>query len=338
MEPDIDEIIVKHLQNQASEAELKHLDLWLEQSPDNRELLKTLQLLWKEPSREPVLINSDEVKEKIWQRVQGLNHNQPRRFASKRYYWRLAAAVALIISASIVLYGLFKNEIASETPIEEVIITKSNPAGQKSRFNLPDGSIVWLNAASSIEYPENFTASARNVSLSGEAYFEVVKDTLRPFKVITRDLSLVVLGTSFNVHAFEEDDITNVALIEGKLRVTPLEAIKSGFTILEKGEGITFSHATTALQKVRLNGEALYGYISWKDGVLEFYEDNFTLFVKKIERWYGVEVEVSGKVPQNWNIKGSFKNEYLDNILESIAFNKDFKYELKGKQLKFIFN
>ncbi len=339
MATDIDRIIARHFQNRASKAELKLMEDWLQESPDNRALFEELSLVWKEPSREPVLINSDEVKDRIWNRVSETNdgHSKIRKvkpFKLPRYL-KIAAVATFLLSLSFSLYYFLPRESVDQ-PVIQSIITKSNPAGQKSRINLPDGSIVWLNAASVIRYDENFTDTVRNITLEGEAYFEVTKDSLRPFNVRTKNLSLVVLGTSFNVNAFASDDLTHVALIEGKLKVEHLG--DAGEVILEKGEGIAFDRKTAVLSKTQLSASDQFTNMSWRDGVLDFNEDDFNSFIKKIERWYDVKVEVTGKPPHNWRIKASFKNEYLSNVLKSIAFNKRFRYEIEGKKLKFIFN
>ena len=341
MVPDIDKIIAKYLQNKASKLEIKVLEDWLQQSSDNQELFDELLLIWKEPSREPVLINSEEVKEKVWSRVSDIHPINRKatktRFFGIPYYLRIAVAAAFLVSLTFSLYYFLQQE-GQDGPMVRTVVTKSNPAGQKSRINLPDGSIVWLNAASEIQYDENFTNITRDITLQGEAYFEVVKDSLRPFTVNTQNLSLVVLGTSFNVNAFENEELTHVALIEGKLKVAHLDDISSGVIVLEKGEGIAFNRHTAAISKMQLSAADRFTNMSWRDGVLDFNEDDFNGFIKKIERWYDVKVEVSGEPSHSWRIKASFKNEYLSNVLKSIAFNKDFSYELEGKKLKFIFN
>lgn len=341
MVPDIDKIIAKYLQNKASKTELQALDNWLQQSSENQELFDELLLIWKEPSREPVLINAEEVKERVWSQVSDIppaTHptRRPKRLQLP-YYLKIAAAAAVLVSLTFSLYYFLQEEKPARKVISNTI-TKTNPAGQKSRINLPDGSIVWLNAASVIQYDENFTDTSRNITLKGEAYFEVTKDSLRPFNVKTKNLSLVVLGTSFNVNAFENDDLTHIALIEGKLKVAQLNNADAGAVVLEKGEGVAFNRNTTTLSKIQLTAADRFTNMSWRDGVLDFNEDDFDSFIKKIERWYDVKVKVTGEPSHNWRIKASFKNEYLSNVLKSIAFNKDFRYELEGKELKFIFN
>ena len=341
MVPDIDDIIAKYLQNKASKSELQVLEVWLQQSSANQELFDELLLIWKEPSREPVLINSEEVKERVWARVFEVDTVNGKTKKTRRfrlpYYLRIAAVAAFLVSLTFSLYHFLQQE-TREQHMARPAITKSNPAGQKSRINLPDGSIVWLNAASTISYDENFTDTSRYITLAGEAYFEVVKDSLRPFHVKTKNLSLVVLGTSFNVNAFENDDLIHVALIEGKLKVANLDNAAVRAVVLEKGEGIAFDRNTATINKIQLSAADQFTNMSWRDGVLDFNEDGFDSFIKKIERWYDVKVEVTGEPPGNWRIKASFKNEYLSNVLKSIAFNKDFRYELEGKELKFIFN
>jgi len=334
---DIDEIIVAYLAKKASLTDQVWLQKWLNESEKNRTQFELLEKVWREKSREPRAINSDEVFDKIWAKGIGdkarPTNNQ---FIDLGYLIKIAAAILILIAATVVFVSKFNPDdgIDQSFAKEEVIIEKINPAGQKSKIILPDGSEIWLNSASSISYQENFSSEERVVNLSGEAFFQVKKDSLRPFIVHTGSIKTLALGTSFNISAYPEDKAVQVALITGKVKVWNSTDLDEEF-ILKPSDGITYDLKDHELTKMRINEEDVIG---WKNGVLIFNGDDFQQFTRKIENWYGVKVLVEGKVPVNWSIRANFDNEYLTNVMNTISFNKKFNYHLSGKKLVLTFN
>lgn len=329
---DIDDIIVAYLSKKASKTEQVRLEKWLNESAENRTQFELLENVWKERSREPRAINSDEVFNKIWEngtgdKAKAANHQS----IDLGYLAKIAAAIIILMVATIGVVTKFNTNDGIDQPIatEEIIIEKVNPAGQKSKIMLPDGSEIWLNSASSISYQENFNNDERVINLSGEAFFQVKKDSLRPFIVNTGSIKTLALGTSFNISAYPEDKAVQVALITGKVKVWNSVELDEEF-ILKPSDGISYDLKDDELTKMSINKEDV---IAWKDGVLMFNGDDFQQFTRKIENWYGVEVLVQGQVPHNWKIRAQFDNEYLSNVMNTISFNKKFNYQLSGKKL-----
>ena len=169
---------------------------------------------------------------------------------------KIAASITIFLA---LIYFISDNlEKETEEPNKISLIIKENPSGQKSRIFLPDGSSVTLNAESKISYPEKFSDSIRIVSLVGEAFFDVVKNDNKPFIVNSEDLSTTVLGTSFNVRAFDADPITLVALKVGKVKVEIInntEYAKAMF--LDPGEVITYDKSESRVLKNKFDEEIL---------------------------------------------------------------------------------
>src|SRR5690606_34081612 len=174
---------------------------------------------------------------------------------------------------------------------------KINQAGQRSSHLLPDGTKVWLNVESRMTYPDQFSDTLRQVQLVGEAYFEVAKDEKKPFVVSTADISTVVLGTSFSVRAYPEDDEIKVALLEGKVRV---QVGQDEARVMFPGDEIV---ARKEDLKVAQRAFEYVSSFGWKEGVLVFDGVGFNDFRNALEKWYGVKVEVHGKVPADWSIR-----------------------------------
>ena len=207
----------------------------------------------------------------------------------------------------------------------------STPMGGQYRLDLPDGSKVWLNAASSIRYPTAFTGPAREVEVSGEAYFEIAKNTAMPFRVHTvthlgdrNPMNIDVLGTHFNVNAYADETSIRTTLLEGGIRVT--KGRSTG--LLKPG------------QQVTLEGDGPFRWIpdadvdqavAWKNGVFEFDDEELPAIMRQIGRWYNVEVVYEGPVPtdrftgsvsRSTSLSGVLKILKLSDIQLNVSNNK----------------
>jgi ferric-dicitrate binding protein FerR (iron transport regulator) len=342
---DIDQILAAFLSDKATDFEQQQLSKWAEENALNAYQLDQLRKIWKERLPDQKLIDSDNLKSGIWAAV----HEQSRPFAKARRIsfgnalWRAAAVLLLLaVPLYLVLRSNSLQKSAAEAQQAVRMVEKSNPIGQKSKIQLPDGSIVWLNAESSLSYAEDFSDSVRWVSLTGEAFFSVLKDTLHPFVVHTGNMDIRVLGTQFNVCAFEDLSHEEVALLEGKVEISFPDAGISGRenVLLEPGEGLSYGKSGNTLENFvmdNLNPEQ-NKYAAWKEGRLIFDGEDFEEFLGMIRRWYGVRVAVQGVPPADWRIRASFEDEYLTNILEAISFNKEFAYKIDKKNLTILFN
>lgn len=335
---DIDEILARYFANEADDESLEQLRLWLEESDKNQKQFDLLKSIWDERSAEPRSINTtnQDVLNNIWKKGteqpdKGKGFNLIGFF---NYLPQVAAAVLVLIIMPIAVYWITTNNQPKALPKEIVFILKENPATQRSRFMLPDGSIVWLNCKSSLRYPENFDTSTRQVELVGEAYFEIREDSLHPFIVMSENIATTALGTSFNVAAYPDKSTIEISLITGKVSVEDKNH-NSERAVLNPGRGISYNKASNQLTKKKINAENI---LAWKSGILIFDGDNYDEFIWKIKQWYDVEITTVGNVPGNWRIRGRFDNAYLSSIMDVISFNKGFQYQLKDKQLILRFN
>lgn len=245
------------------------------------------------------------------------------------HYWKRLAAVFLLIAISVVAYFYFNTN-------EPQYIVKTNIGGQKSTIILNDGSKVTLNSESTLRYPEEFNGSTRELVLEGEAFFEVAKDESRPFVVRNGSIKTTALGTSFNISAFPDDSLVQVALVTGSVKVSeylPGETKEPVF--LHPGEAAFYNKSKKSLAKAVFNAKEI---LSWKEGILYFKDAKFAEIKERLGRWYGVEVETIGKEPQVKHFTGSFENERLVNVLELLSYSRDFRYTISGHKVTIIFN
>lgn len=254
------------------------------------------------------------------------SQEQVRSFTIFRSQW---LRVAAIISFALVVSYLLTPQLATQPEVVAVQqITKENPIGQKSTLRLPDGTTVRLNAGSRITYPERFAENVREVSLEGEAFFEVTENAVKPFIVSVNGLDVRVLGTSFNVKAFAEDDDVQVVLATGKVQVSHQESNTE--TNLEPGQEAVFEKDKQEIRKQTANLEAA---LAWKNNQIIF--DNATAYqvFDVLERWYGVQINYE-RLPRNaWNFTGRFEDENLENVLTSISYVKKFSFRIDDKTI-----
>ncbi|UOE46304.1 FecR domain-containing protein [Mucilaginibacter sp. SMC90] len=186
------------------------------------------------------------------------------------------------------------------------------PRGGKYTVQLPDGTMVWLNSSSSLSYPVAFAGANRSVTLTGEAYFEVTKNKHLPFIVHTNGVDVKVLGTHFNVSAYEDEKDIKTTLIEGSVS---LSNNKSSALLVPGQQGVTGTDQGIITKPVNVNQ-----VIAWKTGYFIFRDDDIRGIMKKISRWYDVEVEYQGNVTHR-----TFGGIY--------SMNKDINELLKGLEL-----
>lgn len=167
--------------------------------------------------------------------------------------------------------------------------TLSTPNGGQYELILPDQTRVWLNSASSIRFPTQFSGKERNVSISGEVYFEVSKNAKMPFKISVNQMEVQVLGTHFNIMAYKDENSVNTSLLEGSVKVISGETTK----ILVPGQESRV-HKNGSMTVVAADME---GVMAWKNGWFNFNQCDLQKIMRQISRWYDVDVVYQGKIP-----------------------------------------
>jgi ferric-dicitrate binding protein FerR (iron transport regulator) len=200
-----------------------------------------------------------------------------------------------------------------ETGAASMFHTIETPNGGKSQVVLPDGTKVWLNAASSLRFPTKFASNLREVDLTGEAYFEVSSNKKSPFYVHTSDMSIRVTGTQFNVMAYSNETVTETTLVEGSVEVQH----QSQRMYLSPGEQCTkLRRADFSKKQVDVDGA-----IAWKNGLFHFDNAEIETVMKQLARWYDVEIEYSSGIP-NTHFGGYISRESkLSSVLKMLELS-----------------
>lgn len=285
-----------------SDVELKHLletewEEFEDHSPLSEEKMKTLY--------EGLHIRSEKVKP---------------RFTLKRYWMQIAASLLLLIAGSLtVLTFMQQNEINALA--EQNVVIRSGDYG-KSLVTLPDGTIVHLNAKSSLTYSQDFGRNDRKVALSGEGFFEVKKDTEKKFTVGTGYMDIAVLGTKFNVYAYETKDIVEMSLVEGSVDVTtsrpPYQSIR-----VKPNEKVVYNKRTGNLLHERTTNKM---ETAWINKELVFRSERLEDVFRCLSRKFAVTFSVDDETLLNDVYTGTFDDENVESIMRVLKFHYNFKY------------
>lgn len=239
-----------------------------------------------------------------------------------------AIAFTLAILANIMLSP--KQQATAEAPV--VFEEHYAPPGVKSFLTLQDGSKVILNSGSSLRYRQNFEKKQRQLELDGEAYFEVAKDSLRPFKVTTGAVTTTALGTSFNIKAYENEG-WSIALLTGKVEVD-MKMDQPEKVSLIPGEALNIDLQTQHFQRQGFNEEAI---MAWTKKTIIFDHTPISEIIRVLENWYGVQIELKNRPNSGLIISGVFRDQTLENVLEGLSYSGRFQYEIDKNQVSLTF-
>lgn len=252
---------------------------------------------------EPVLMSSIPAKRSIW----------------KKY---LYIAASILIPLFCLGLGYFYSENKLKQNNDKMIVQVE--IGQKVKMQLPDGTNVYLNSASSLAYDNTYNKKDRIIYLQGEAYFEVSKDKVRPFIVKTNDISVKALGTNFNVKAYLDDNYITTTLIEGSVQVnTPSQS-----EILAPNEKLTFYKDNHMISKSILQNTEKN--TSWMNSQLTFDQERLEDMAKTLERMYNIRIHFASDKLKNIRFSGNVKNNNLENVLQLISFVSPIQYSMEN--------
>jgi ferric-dicitrate binding protein FerR (iron transport regulator) len=232
---------------------------------------------------------------------------------------RVAAVLTIpLLCSTIYLYQQLRIEKSEIVYTNEQVATYNtfeSPLGAKTQIVLSDGTLVWLNSGSSIKCPSKFDQTCRKVELIGEAFFQVVKNPEVPMVVSTSNMKVKVYGTTFNLNSFADNGMIETTLVEGKVTIIPQNsdkeyALKPGFTA-----SYNLNDKSIVVTKV----ENMDVFAGWKDGRLLFQNERFVDIIRKLERWYNVDIELTDKSLANYELYATFLDENVEEVLSILS-------------------
>jgi transmembrane sensor len=362
-------LIAKKLAGEASLGELKELETILRRDPDLHYSLEALHDMWKKKSQQQEPEQAEIAFQKHMDRMysKGIDmgtmennlsidefSDSPRRFMN----WKTLAFILsgfFLITLGYYFYSGQNQAYTTQKPVWEVVTRN----GSKTNLLLPDGSIVWLNAGSRLTYDSLYGTKLREVTLSGEAYFDVVKNPGKPFIIHTGKINIKVLGTVFDVKSYPGENTIEASLIRGSIEVT-FPSLSSKKIILKPNQKLIIDKTETisnvSINKVatvqmplisiqhlsRIGSDSAIAETGWMQNRLYFNDMSFQELLKNMERKYGVSFHVADSSLDTIHFTGSFKDETVTQALDALRLTaekstEDFIYEVKGNQV-FIYN
>jgi ferric-dicitrate binding protein FerR (iron transport regulator) len=351
------DIIVRILKGEASQEDKQKLTNWLAQDQENMEIFKQSESVWN--ALEIVKMGKkydsgkafNTFKEQVNKRLK--SSRRIGLYKKIDALIRIAAVFVILIGIGHLLIKPTDKSIKSDLSLFEII----SPRGSKTQVLLPDGSKVWLNSESKIQYFNNFNQSGREVLLEGEGYFEVKKNPDKPFIVTTSDIRIKALGTTFNIKAYPGEKTIETTLVEGKLEV---ESDISGkvnklatlvpnqkVTFLRENEAVPEQKNTeekkkvekappdkSALDKVISNVRVDPSLVtSWKNNILYFDNESFQDLAIKLERRFGVTIHFVDEDLKQMRFTGKFRDIIIEQVLEALQFASPFYYRLDDNNI-----
>lgn len=298
------DLLYRFFEGCASVEEMKSIKEWSEASEENSKLLR----------RERKLFNAIILSG----RIDGQTTLQSKKIKHVfREFLKIASVVAITIGITAVLFSIGKDKDMTEVAMQTITV----PAGQRVNLDLPDGTNVWLNAGTKMQYPVSFMKEKREVILDGEAYFEVAHNEKCPFIVRTHAMDVEVLGTKFNVEAYSKHNRFETSLMQGKVRVKLPGNDKAVINLQP--------HCKTTLidGKMVVSPIDNYNVYRWKEGLYCFKNKPFVRIMEDLERYYDLKIQLDKKSIENVILTGKFRiSDGLDYALRVLQKDVAFTY------------
>lgn len=358
------ELMARKMSGEASSEELEELDLILRNNPHLHFSVQAFADLWKHSSYRNLAESKDAYDRHLDKmRDKGISIGQSTlksdsdavliQGSRRKPFMKLAfaATIALLVVAG-AWWGKSKQEDKINPPTQELVNEVSTRYGSKTRIQLPDGSQVWLNAGSKLNYAKDFGKEIREVQLIGEGFFDVVRNPQMPFVIHTSSVDIKVLGTQFNVKSYPGDKTTETSLVHGSVEVVVRKRPDQKYVLKPNEKIVVLNEDNNNIQPSTIvkakpakepiiaispltykEGDSVATETEWTYNKLSFDDENFGEVAKKMERWYDVKFEFRNPKLEDVRIRGLLINETLPQAMEALKYANRFKYEIQGKNV-----
>ncbi|MFZ5429198.1 MAG: FecR domain-containing protein [Bacteroidota bacterium] len=326
---DIEELLPGYFDGSISETDRVVIDTWKNLSHSNREIFDQSEKVWRS-----LRLLSEMERFHPKRALQQINRKISQKTSQRWWYiWQRVAAILVIpvlITAVWLSLGKTRNSLVAVAPSWQ---TFSTPPGVKAKFYLPDSTAVWLNSSSSITFPSEFSGDLRTVSATGEIFFDVTTRPDQPFIVSLDKIHIRVLGTRFNIINYQNEGNCEIILQEGNIELcsgTP-DALTS-LSPINPGELAIFDRNNNRINISHVDTEK---YTAWIQGKLVFKDDPMDEVVRKLNRWFNVDIEVADPRILEYVYTATFQDESLDQILELLTISAPINYQVipRNKQI-----
>ncbi|WP_303011909.1 FecR domain-containing protein [uncultured Bacteroides sp.] len=312
----IEELLPRYCDGQVTEEERLQVEAWMDESEENRRTAKQVHALCLAADTVQVIKKVD--TEKALSRVKS-------RMTGKRKttWWEWVQRAAAVLFIPLLVMSVLPYWKGDGRELAQMMEVKTNP-GMTTSLTLPDGTLVFLNSESTLAYPSRFDGDARNVTLQGEAYFEVAKNPEKKFIVSTSHQSQIeVLGTRFNVEAYAKDGKVLTTLVEGKVGFIFTKDNVSKKILMDPGQKLVYDSADSEVRLYATSGES---ETAWKEGKIIFRNTPLEEGLRMLEKRYNVEFILKNERLKGDSFTGTFMNQRLERILEYFRLSSQIRW------------
>lgn len=266
---------------------------------------------------------------------------------SRNYKWLKIAAAILLITGIGFLYQVY--DVGKKESAVSIAKTFKTKSGERKKITLPDGSTILLNAQSSLSIGKEFNETCRVVALKGEAYFDVIHNKNKPFKVHTEEFNINVLGTAFNVKAYPDEISSEATLIRGLITMEAVNG-NGGAITLKPSQKVTFyktlpvKEVQKALKPAATRPEIIINHYTlikdstivetaWTQNRIEIYDQDFDEIREVLEKWFNVKISFTNPEIGKYRFTATFSHESIEQVMSALQKVENFKYEIKGNQV-----
>ncbi|MDC2624534.1 FecR family protein [Bacteroides ovatus] len=314
----IEELLPRYCEGVATEEERLQVEMWMSESDENRRMAKQIHALYLATDTVNVMkkVDTEKALLKVKSRMSGNRHK-----GTMWWQWVQRAAAILFIPLLVTLMLQYWGR--NEQELAQIMEVKTN-LGMMTSLTLPDGTLVYLNSESTLSYPSRFDNDTRNVTLQGEAYFEVAKNPEKKFIVSTSHQSQIeVLGTHFNVEAYEKEDRISATLVEGKIGFIYKSNDVSKKVLMDPGQKLVYDSKDNKVRLYTTSGES---EIAWKEGKIIFRNTPLEEGLRMLEKRYNVEFIIKNDRLKGDSFTGTFTNQRLERILEYFQLSSQIRW------------
>lgn len=352
------EALIQYIEGTTDLSVKNTVESWIGSDPNHATFFNKVKAAWLD--LENIKNFNDETIDHDWKAIltqidsaRKSNADEPIQNTPERILkpWMYAAASVLLIISLVGSYflGNASGKADDNIPIvyNEIVV----PLGEKSQLTLSDGTKIWVNAGSTLRFPNHFGGKLREVWLNGEAFFDVAKDKSKPFYVRTSDVNIKVLGTKFNVKAYGNENVIETTLMEGLISLedkhdksstdkqTYLKPNHKAIYFKDESSLVTekikrdVSEPLVARKILISKPVKVDAIISWKEGKLVFDDETLEDIAVKLERRYDVIIHIEDEAIKGFRYSGVLKNVSVEQAVKAIQLSSDFRFDLKGNHI-----
>lgn len=355
-DPNLYRLLARKLSGEASPEEREYLNSLLAEDAENGFIAQSIEAAWPKfahPQEGPA---SEEKLNDLLYTLKQDNEDKPSNGLWIKYRRQFVIAAALLPIVFIGIYLLTQKTIKENTQLPTVASKIATEAGNRKQLTLPDGTKVWLNAASALIVHKNFNNTTREVELKGEAYFDVAHNAQKPFIVHTSLIDIKVLGTKFDVKDYESEPNIEATLLHGAIEVMKRNEPGSAKVILNPNEKLVFAKkiipvSTPSEKKLipenfKINEPDItitslkanknlvdIPETAWMYNKLKFEEESFDHIALLMERWYNVNIHFTDSKIKTFRLSGTFVNETVHEALDILKILVPFEYQINGNNI-----